>query len=78
MQIVAREVGSSDQLHSSALVTVNLVDKNDNLPVFERDKYEVDVHENEENGKVILKVGSKNTLPNWGRVNYICLLKRHL
>ena len=57
MQIVAREVGSSDQLHSSALVTVNLVDKNDNLPVFERDKYEVDVHENEENGKVVLKVG---------------------
>ena len=59
MQIVAREVGSSDQLHSSARVTVNLLDRNDNPPVFESDKYEVDVHENEENGKVILKVGLK-------------------
>ena len=66
LQIVAREVGSSDQLHSSALVTVNLVDKNDNLPVFERDKYEVDVHENEENGKVILKVGSKKDFAKLG------------
>ena len=59
LQIVAREVGSSDQLHSSARVTVNLLDRNDNPPVFESDKYEVEVHENEENGKVILKVGPK-------------------
>ena len=57
MQIVACEVGSSDQLQSSALVTVNILDRNDNVPVFEREKYEVDVRENEENGKVILKVG---------------------
>ena len=57
LQIVAREVGSSDQLQSSALVTVNILDRNDNVPVFEREKYEVDVRENEENGKVILKVG---------------------
>ena len=60
LQIVAREVGSSDQLYSSALVTVNILDRNDNQPVFEREKYEVDVRENEENGKIILKVSLKN------------------
>ena len=65
---MAREVGSSDQLYSSALVTVNLVDRNDNLPVFERDKYEVDVHENEQNGKVVLKVGLEKSQE--GRVKY--------
>ena len=53
-------MGSSDQLYSSALVTVNILDRNDNQPVFEREKYEVDLHENEENGKIILKVSLKN------------------
>ena len=68
---MAREVGSSDQLYSSALVTVNLVDRNDNLPVFERDKYEVDVHENEQNGKVVLKVGLEKRRYEYDRVKYL-------
>ena len=54
-QIVCREPGL-DGLSSSALVTVNLVDANDNPPVFEKSKYSAVVHENEANGKVILKV----------------------
>ena len=71
LQIVAREVGSSDQLHSSARVTVNLLDRNDNPPVFESDKYEVEVHENEENGKVILKVGLKRIVTGQGDVSAV-------
>lgn len=46
-----------NKLSASALVTVNLLDRNDNPPKFDRDKYEVKVHENERPGTVILKVG---------------------
>ncbi len=60
-KIVAREVGSSE-LSASALVTVNLIDANDNAPVFDSKKYSATVHENDPNGKVVLKVSESRQL----------------
>ena len=54
-QIAAREIGPN-KLTTKSRVTVNLLDANDNPPRFENEKYEVEVRENEEPGKVILRV----------------------
>ena len=62
--MVAREVGPN-KLSASSLITVNLLDSNDNKPVFTRDKYEVSVHENEVPGKVILKVRGFRAGADW-------------
>ena len=53
--VVAREL-SLNKLTASAIVTVNLIDENDNAPTFDRDRYEVQVHESVKPGTVILKV----------------------
>ncbi len=53
--VVARELGLN-KLTASAPVTVKLVDVNDNAPEFDRERYEVKVHENAKPGTVILKV----------------------
>ena len=45
-----------NKLTATALVTVNLLDENDNAPKFERSKYFIQVHENEKPGTLILKV----------------------
>ena len=38
-QIIAREMDTSEALSSSAVVTVSIIDMNDNVPMFEPDFY---------------------------------------
>ena len=45
-----------NKLTATALITVNLLDENDNAPKFERPKYFIQVLENEKPGVQILKV----------------------
>ena len=47
-----------NKLEATALVTVNLVDANDNAPVFDEEKYRVDVREDVKPGTVILTVST--------------------
>lgn len=54
-QITARELGIN-KLSTTAMVTVNLIDVNDNAPKFLKEKYIFNVFENEAPGKVLLKV----------------------
>lgn len=54
---MAREIGVH-KLSAQALVTVNLLDKNDNSPDFEVSRYFIRVRENVKPGTVILKVNS--------------------
>ncbi len=54
-KIVTTELGIN-KLTDTADITVNLVDKNDNKPVFARDVYEVDMLENQQPGTKVDKV----------------------
>eukprot|EP00094_Tigriopus_californicus_P003115 TCALIF_02997-PA protein Name:"Similar to Cad86C Cadherin-86C (Drosophila melanogaster)" AED:0.15 eAED:0.15 QI:164/0.72/0.58/1/1/1/12/0/720 len=56
-KITARELGIN-KLSTTATVTVNLIDVNDNAPRFVQDKYVFNVFENEAPGKVLLKNGA--------------------
>ena len=52
---MAEEVGLSG-LSTSADVTVNILDENDNVPKFEQDHYDVTIPENVQPGTIILQV----------------------
>ena len=54
--IMAREIGTAEQYSSTATVTVNVLDSNDNIPVFNPDFYEVHLKENASEGTHVLKV----------------------
>ena len=54
-KIVAQELGVN-KLSTSADVSVNILDVNDNKPQFTQNAYEFDVAENEESGTIVGKV----------------------
>ena len=56
-KIVAQELGVN-KLSTSADVSVNVLDSNDNKPQFTQNAYEFDVAENEESGTIVGKVNA--------------------
>ena len=56
-KIVAQELGVN-KLSTSADVSVNVLDSNDNKPQFSQNAYEFDVAENEESGTIVGKVNA--------------------
>ncbi|OWA53062.1 Cadherin-23 [Hypsibius exemplaris] len=54
--VMAREIGTVELFSSTASFTVNVLDANDNVPVFNPDFYEVHMKENPSEGTHVLKV----------------------
>lgn len=59
VQVVARQVSGTGQASSTAEVRINLVDKNDNPPVFTQQVYQIDVFENITAGTPIISVSQR-------------------
>ncbi|KAK4314695.1 hypothetical protein Pmani_014032 [Petrolisthes manimaculis] len=55
-QVVARQVSGTGQASSTAIVRINLIDKNDNPPVFTQQVYQKDIYENITAGTPIIRV----------------------
>lgn len=58
-KVVAKDAGGGpSSLSSSANLTVYLVDRNDNGPVFSKDQYELSVYETEPTGSLVGQVAA--------------------
>ncbi|GAB1598647.1 hypothetical protein Ahia01_000141900 [Argonauta hians] len=56
IKITARQTNSTKDLSSSTTVYINLLDENDNAPVFEKDSYKASLSENSPIGTSIIKL----------------------
>uniref|UniRef100_A0A0P4W039 Cadherin domain-containing protein n=1 Tax=Scylla olivacea TaxID=85551 RepID=A0A0P4W039_SCYOL len=59
-QMIARQVSGSGQSSSSAQLRVNLIDLNDNSPVFTQSVYRTEVYENITSGTSIIRVEARD------------------
>lgn len=55
LTIIARD-GGSPTLSDSCVITIHVLDENDNDPVFNQPSYSIEVTENSTVGKIILKI----------------------
>ncbi|XP_050692840.1 cadherin-86C-like isoform X2 [Eriocheir sinensis] len=59
-ELIARQVSGSGQASSSAQIRVNLIDLNDNPPVFSQSVYQTEIYENITAGASIIKVVARD------------------
>lgn len=55
-KVIAQETRSPDRFTSEAAITVNVMDINDNAPVFAQDSYTVSISETAVQGTVVTRI----------------------